>query len=792
LGWSLRDENKIKDYEFMELYPKRKSMGKILVFTLSVVLFIGCDRAKQAETTTLKIQLPEAPKSYAVKSSTNPVTPPSGFSGAAPINCYLIAAGGPEDSMSKNKCFSRNNTNPSMGERNVGLYVGAAPAGGSISIDVPSGSNRSVYVVGFYAPDITFCRSFKDYGFPDGKLSDPYLLGEKTGLEMKAGETMDLPINVTYDPTKAIDCAGPDFPSGGSNNGPAVEATNIAAEFYHSISTNQCHPMRVHLYADIAGVQNYNVSHSITHVIGLPEAALTMLGLSFFKSESDCSSSASPISNVQLAPNQNEQVIWLRASNYSATNTPTPISFTSSTGLVYNQNRALYVASSGSAQSWAASSVDYIDANQCHDLNANSVDGAGIATAAADSTASVAITDLNGNPISNGAVIVDNCATQAPMNLIPITGSKLRVSYGLKTPVAPLSNFKVVVTSTTITKGAETIFNPTSVAQKFNLSVSSPFGWTAGLGGNAYAGDCYKTSIDALDAAGNLITVPSDLQFNLNLGMNGGQIFADSSCIGPAPMPLKVLSGSHSFLGGIQFNNPGTYSYDVNSPFVGSMLTGSYNVMDTPATMPGAKIHAVVEGLHNPVISTTWPSTSAFNMLSQGWEINSPLTSNGSTDRLNGIQLNGAINKNLYKSMDLSASPTTTVILFKPDSGTTGKIIEVSSFGGGTYTNDVSLSATGTFLMNGTNTSIPWNSSTWYNIAFIHDGGTNCTIIIQSNNNTPQSYGIACNSFNTINAGNVSISGQAAGSIKSSMLFMQAYDLNAVTTVFNYLNQRYQ
>ena len=369
-------------------------MGKILIITLSVILFIGCTRAKNNETTKLQVQLPSASKAPATSSKkvgalggTSPE--PTGFSGAAPVNCYMVAAGGPEESMSKNKCFSRNNVNTSLGERKVGLFVGAAPAGGTVTIDVPSGSNRSVYVVGFHAPDLTYCRSFKDYGFPEGTLSHPYLLGEKTGLEMKAGETMDLPINVAFDSNNVIDCEGPDFPAnGGGGSTPSMEATNIAAEFYQLIGSNQCHPMRVHLYAEVGGVDYYYTHQSVTHTIGLPYDV--SMNLSYYSSEADCSSSTNSFTSIQIAPTEHEKIVWFKAQNGSSGYVN--LNFSSSTGLLWTQQRPINVTYyPGSFHGWQANSVDYIEPTRCHDLYVNAVDSSGTTTAATDSSATIAI-----------------------------------------------------------------------------------------------------------------------------------------------------------------------------------------------------------------------------------------------------------------------------------------------------------------------------------------------------------------------------------------------------------------
>lgn len=775
----------------MEVYPKRDGMGKILIITLSVVLFMGCERAKKAEVTTLNIQLPEAPQaSSSGKVSAMAGSPePTGFSGAAPINCYLVAAGGPEESMSKNKCFSRNNVNTSLGERKVGLFVGAAPAGGTVAIDVPSGSNRSVYVVGFHAPDLTYCRSFKEYGFPEGSMSHPYLLGEKTGLEMKAGETMDLPINVDFVANKVIDCTGPDFPEGnGGGNGPSVEATNIAAEFYHSVGYGQCHPMRVHLYADVAGVQNYNTYHSVTHNISLPVDAT--MNLTYYGSEADCSSSSSTFSSISLAPNEHEKIVWFKA-QYSSS-APQPLTFSSSTGLIWNQNRTLRAVYPASHFGWAANSIDYIEANQCHDIMINAVDSSGTTTAATAGTAQLSILDMNDSPLSAGISIVDNCVTQTAIdpNAILISGTKLRVNFGLKMPAAPLSNFKLKLISSGATQPSETIFNPVPVAQRIHFAVDTPWGWVNGAPNSVYEGDCLPASYTLQNANSAAVTTPFYIQLNANLGMGAASMYLDHTCTSPAAYPLTFAPATSTFAGYIRFPGHGNYNYEVSSPFVAEYISGSFNTLMTPATMPAAKIHAVVESIASGGFAI-WKSTYPSPQYLDNWDVNgSPVSSGPNSSRVNGVQLSGQSSQTLMKSFDTGSPASTTVILFKPDVGTpTGVLMDIGQYAGGPN-NTVSLGATN-FFINSTDTGIPWSASTWYNIALTHDGGTNCTITVQSLSGTPQSYGATCNAYSAGNAGNITINAGTNGSYRAAMFFGLAYDAAQVFQVFNYLNSRY-
>ncbi len=272
-------------------------MIKILIFTVSIVLFAACDRPKINESTKIQIQLPEVPKISSSVAALGANAPdPSGFTGATPINCYLIAAGGPEQNMSKNSCFSKGGINTSLVGKRVGFFVGAAPAGGTMSIDVPSGKERSIYVVGFYAPDIASCRDFKTYGFPNGSLSDPFLLGEQNNLELKPGETLSLNIPVTYNSQNRIDCTGPDFPGSSGNVIPTKLSLNKDWFPYDATVENSCQSVGVRLVND----QNREGTMAVSVTI---QATVNANPLLMYPDYQTCIASGATISSIVMPPN---------------------------------------------------------------------------------------------------------------------------------------------------------------------------------------------------------------------------------------------------------------------------------------------------------------------------------------------------------------------------------------------------------------------------------------------------------------------------------------------------------
>lgn len=193
----------------------------------------GCDRLSLQDSSKVRIQFPSAQsltskaEAFVTSGGTTPDGRPipTGFTGSAPINCYLVTVTGPEEALRRNTCARDDNSAPA---RNVGPWTGGVPAGGELTMEVPSGDSREFLVIGFYAPDGQ-CKDFKSAGFGDG-LSRPYVLGSKAGMKLRAGETTVVDIPITYDSEKWFDsCRGPDFPEDGPSNPGASIPTRITS-----------------------------------------------------------------------------------------------------------------------------------------------------------------------------------------------------------------------------------------------------------------------------------------------------------------------------------------------------------------------------------------------------------------------------------------------------------------------------------------------------------------------------------------------------------------------------------
>ncbi|MFV8249824.1 RCC1 domain-containing protein [Bdellovibrio bacteriovorus] len=202
-----------------------------VILIMALWALTACDRLSLDESSKVKITFPStqtlSSKVEAMTSSGSTRPVPTGFTGDRPINCYIIGASGPEAAMRRNVCTRDDG---SMTPKFIGEWVGGVPAGGSISMDVTSGKDRVITVVGFYAPEGT-CKDFKGTSGPGDALSQPYILGEVGKLLLVAGEEKKIDIDITFDPEKWFDsCDGPDFPDDGPGGGGSVIPTILAIQ----------------------------------------------------------------------------------------------------------------------------------------------------------------------------------------------------------------------------------------------------------------------------------------------------------------------------------------------------------------------------------------------------------------------------------------------------------------------------------------------------------------------------------------------------------------------------------
>lgn len=132
----------------------------------------------------------------------NPALNPASI---ADVNCYMVLVAGPEADMSRNTCATTTGQN-----LKVGRWSGGIPSGTTISVEVPSGSQREITVVGFKA-SAGACTNFKNSDVSGSSLSEPHILGRIVKDLSVGSVAVSIPITVNGNTLKIDDCAGPDF-----------------------------------------------------------------------------------------------------------------------------------------------------------------------------------------------------------------------------------------------------------------------------------------------------------------------------------------------------------------------------------------------------------------------------------------------------------------------------------------------------------------------------------------------------------------------------------------------------
>jgi len=205
----------------MDKTSQRLKIVTLYLFLMCVWLFAGCTRAVKS-TSYLQINLPAGsqqihnfvhaePMSMDIVHTTSndvpwntSLNPTSMTDVSHPVNCYAIAIAGPESGMRNSMCTTTAGQN-----LYVGVFAGAIPQGGQISIDVPSGPQREITIIGFNAQNGA-CRSFAN-NVDKGNLSEPFVIG-KVIQDLAPGDVVvNVPVTIDANTFKIADCQGPAF-----------------------------------------------------------------------------------------------------------------------------------------------------------------------------------------------------------------------------------------------------------------------------------------------------------------------------------------------------------------------------------------------------------------------------------------------------------------------------------------------------------------------------------------------------------------------------------------------------
>ncbi|MCB9072757.1 MAG: hypothetical protein H6623_03980 [Bdellovibrionaceae bacterium] len=174
-------------------------------------------------------------------------------SGGAPINCYAVMVGGPEANFSENYC-GRSKSDGTMDKMfSFGPWAGAVYAGvneGRVKLEIPSGKDRVIRLIGFYALTPEACSDFKVREPQQGMLSKPHILGEVGHVLLDPGKDIEIKVTRTFDPNQWFDdCKFKDSLKE-QDKVPTKVALNKPFDFFPGIVGGSCVPLVISLVND--------------------------------------------------------------------------------------------------------------------------------------------------------------------------------------------------------------------------------------------------------------------------------------------------------------------------------------------------------------------------------------------------------------------------------------------------------------------------------------------------------------------------------------------------------------
>lgn len=319
---------------FKQYLPIYVYMKNLFFRVLTASIFISCTRAVDTENSKVVIQLPELSsaslKNNIVNSKVSILSDgisseetsteefsnvePTAFSGATPINCYLVGIGGPENFLNVN--FAGPIVNGVLqATYKFGPFIGLRKAGESIEFMVAPGDNRVVYIFGVLASDINDCKDLQTEKPSKASFSKPYMLGQSSPMKFIAGQDVVVPVSLNQPvATNKMD----DFFIATFGDRISLPPATMAVVENNSFPQNTfrkksiaCEPLDISLRAGVNSgpgilpypVQASVISQDLSHVVSTAPL--------LYESFSKCVSNDSTTS-VEIPAGQNFKRVWTR------------------------------------------------------------------------------------------------------------------------------------------------------------------------------------------------------------------------------------------------------------------------------------------------------------------------------------------------------------------------------------------------------------------------------------------------------------------------------------------------
>jgi len=186
----------------------RKLLGQLLFFA-AFAFSVACTR-KVEEPSRITIKFPSASPSLKISQSVSALSTKwqlSDPSTPGDINCFAVAVEAPDFAGSGNRCANLSD----VALLNPHFIAGGFAAGSTQTLEVPSGNNRKIYLIGFQTDDLNKCVPYLNTaaGLDNNHFSAPFVL-TNTVVDLSPGDMnvyLNVPSALDASTMKFEDCA---------------------------------------------------------------------------------------------------------------------------------------------------------------------------------------------------------------------------------------------------------------------------------------------------------------------------------------------------------------------------------------------------------------------------------------------------------------------------------------------------------------------------------------------------------------------------------------------------------
>tara|TARA_B110001454_G_scaffold219197_1_gene251419 strand:+ start:6743 stop:10252 length:3510 start_codon:yes stop_codon:yes gene_type:complete len=519
---------------------------------------------------------------------------PTGFEGTRPLNCFAVALSGPIEALRRNHCYKKATTLGAPLSFYVGPLSKIVGTGAQIVMeDLESGPGRIFRLVGFHSKSgdcPALETSHDNYG-------NGYLMAETGAINLEAGKTMTIQMNMTFDTDKFIDrCDGPDFPEGnggGSGDNPATRLV-IKKDFFpvNQIVESTCQAVDIvgqNAYSDYASVKSATTFKLLGN-----GSALTM-----YSTYENCTTNSS-VSELTFIAGQDRKQVWFMApSKNAATYLDLDISFGSNPDALSSGALVGVQVRSYDEKSFEIYAPQRILAEGCYEIKVDAKYMNNSIYSAHYSPASISVT--------NGSLYSDSSCTTQTTSVNFSTGKSSSPIY-LKTAASFGTKVSIVASYSGFIDGRKTIEVGSGSQTLANIEVRHS--------NQTIIGECVNASVTFLNENYTAIVIPAAVILNFSGGGSTANFFSDQYCgansNGVQVASAGVSSTEFSFspltygIQSIQLTTTGVSAYSMNYfanyRYKLSVYANSYSM--APGTCVGATIYTQYQNGYSAYLNT--------------------------------------------------------------------------------------------------------------------------------------------------------------------------------------------